>query len=144
MIGAGRSARSGFVLLEVLLALALFGIVGVSLLSALEKIGHLATEVRRESQMTRLLDSELRAAMSLPQLEEGAMEAKTLDERDQLTVQTFVTPLEDVVGEALMQNEEGRLLQQMFHIEVRASWWENNQWREMSAATWRYARLYQP
>ena len=67
-----------------------------------------------------------------------------MEERDQLTVQTIITPLEDVIGEDALKNEEGRLLQQMFHIEVRASWWENHEWQEMSAETWRYARLYQP
>lgn len=143
MTVAQTERRSGFVLLEVVLALTLFGMVGVALLVALEEVGDIARLVRSESQMTRLLDSELRKSMSLPQLEEGE-ETASYEERDQLTITTIIRPLEDVVGEERITNEEGALLQQMFHIQVLASWYEDGEWQEMSAETWRYARLYQP
>ncbi|MFP6864372.1 MAG: hypothetical protein VCA35_00415 [Roseibacillus sp.] len=142
MTGVQTTRRDGFVLLEVVLALTLFGMVGVSLLIALEDIGNVARNVRREAQMTRILDSELRKWMSMPQIEEGE-ETADLDEKQQLEVTVSVRPLEEVVDEQRMTNMDGRLLQQMFHIEAVASWYEDDQWHEMRAETWRYARLYQ-
>ena len=142
MTGVQTTRRDGFVLLEVILALTLFGMVGVSLLIALEDIGNVARNVRREAQMTRILDSELRKWMSMPQIEEGE-ETADLDEKQQLEVTVTVRPLEEVVDEQRMTNMDGRLLQQMFHIEAVASWYEDDQRHEMRAETWRYARLYQ-
>jgi len=134
--GEQTESPRGFALLEVVLALTLFAIVGTSLSMALNSVGKIAGEARLEMSLTRLLDSELRAAMSLPQLEEGRT-TKTLDERE-IEIETTIEPLEE------LENEEGRLLQQMFRIQVKAVWWENNEWQEISAETWRYARLYQP
>ena len=89
-----------------------------------------------ESVLARLLDSELRRAMTVPTLEEG--ETRTpLDELGAEVI-SIVEPMEE------MENQDGRLLQQMFRIEVVATWWEDNEEQEISAETWRYGRLYQP
>lgn len=125
----------GFALLEVVLALLLFAIVGTSLSTALNSVGRIAGDARREMSLTRLIDSELRAAMSLPQLEEGVT-TKVLDEKG-IEIETLIEPLEE------LENENGQILQQMFRIQVKAVWWENNDWQEVSAETWRYERLYQ-
>lgn len=131
-----QSAGSGgFALLEVVLALLLFAIVGTSLSTALNSVGRIAGDARREMSLTRLIDSELRAAMSLPQLEEGVT-TKVLDEKG-IEIETLIEPLEE------LENENGQILQQMFRIQVKAVWWENNDWQEVSAETWRYERLYQ-
>lgn len=122
-------------LMESILALSLFAIVGVALITALTQIGRLAHDARREGRLARILDSELRAAMSVPVLEEGET-VKSLDEF-KADIKTIVEPLEEV------ENQDGQLLQQMFRIEVQASWYENNEWNEMFVETWRYARLYQ-
>ena len=134
MTVAPQSARNGFVLMEGLLALMLFAMVGVPLLVALSDIGDVAYRARREAQLARIVDSELRAAMSLPTLEEG-MTTRSLEELG-VEIETRVVPMEE------MENEEGALLQQMFRIEVGAVWWEDGEWQEMKADTWRYARLY--
>jgi hypothetical protein len=122
-------------LMESILALSLFAIVGVALITALNQIGRLAYDARREGRLARILDSELRAAMSVPVLEEGET-VKSIDEF-KADIKTIIEPLEEV------ENQDGQLLQQMFRIEVRASWYENNEWNEMFVETWRYARLYQ-
>ena len=137
MTGAHHTGGRGFILMEAVLALLLFSIVSVALITALNEIGRLAYEARREAILARLLDSELRLAMSTPVLEEGEVE-KSLEELGGVDIKTIVEPLEEI------ENQDGQFLQQMFRIEVQAVWWENDDWAEMSAETWRYARLYVP
>ena len=143
MIGIPTKRRRGFVLMEVVLALTLFGMVGVAYLVSLQDIAELLREMRREAKITRILDSELRKSMSLPQIEEGEPDPSVLDERDQLEVRVVIRPLEDAVEEMRFTTEEGRVLQEMFHIQATASWYEDREWHERTAETWRYARLYQ-
>ena len=143
MIGNPTKRRRGFVLMEVVLALTLFGMVGVAYLLALQDIAELLREMRREATITRILDSELRKWMSLPQIEEAEPEPSVLDEKDQLEVRVVIRPLEEVVEEMRFTTEEGRVLQQMFHIQATATWYEDREWHERTAETWRYARLYQ-
>lgn len=129
--------KSGFILLEQILALSVFAIIAVALATALNEIGRLATLARKEAVLARLLDSELRAAMTIPNLEE-LEETITLEELG-VDITTIVTPMEEE-----LQNEDGELLQQMWRIQVEASWWENNDWEERIVETWRYGRLYVP
>ena len=143
MIGIPTKRRRGFVLMEVVLALTLFGMVGVAYLVSLQDIAELLREMRREAKITRILDSELRKWMSLPQIEEGEPDPSVLDERDQLEVRVVIRPLEDAVEEMRFTTEEGRVLQEMIHIQATASWYEDREWHERTAETWRYARLYQ-
>lgn len=143
MTGIHKKRRRGFVLMEVVLALTLFGMVGVAYLVALQDVAELLREIRREAKITRVLDSELRKWMSLPQIEESEPDPSLLEERDQLEVKVVIRRLEDVVEEARFTTEEGRVLQQMFHIQATATWYEDREWHERTAETWRYARLYQ-
>jgi type II secretory pathway component PulJ len=128
--------RQGFMLMESILALSLFAIVGVALITALNEIGRLAYDARREGRLARILDSELRAAMMVPILEEG--ETVTSLDEFKLEITTTVEPMLEI------ENQDGVALQQMFRVEVQASWYENNEWNEMLVESWRYARLYQP
>ena len=54
-----------------------------------------------------------------------------------------IRPLEDVVEEQRMTTEKGRVMQQMYHVQVIGTWYEDLIWHERIAETWRYARLYQ-
>jgi type II secretory pathway component PulJ len=128
--------RQGFMLMESILALSLFAVVGVALITALSEIGRLAYDARREGRLARILDSELRASMMVPILEEG--ETVTSLDEFKLELTTTVEPMLE------MENQDGVALQQMFRIEVQASWYENNEWNELLVESWRYARLYQP
>ncbi len=136
MKAAREVSRRGFVMMEVILALTLFAIAGTALSVALNSIGRIAGQARKEMVLARIVDSELRAAMSLPKLEEGVT-TKALEEMG-VEIETTIEPIEE------MENQDGQLLQQMFRIEVKAVWWEENEWQEVSADTWRYARLYMP
>jgi hypothetical protein len=134
-----RRFRKGFLLLEVLLALGVFGIAATGFAVALHKTADLASTAQRKLKMTRLLESALAEAMSYPVLEEGTTSVEVDEMVDQgLEIETTIELLPE------MENEDGQLLQEMYRIEVVARWFENGQSFEQMAETWRYSRLYQP
>lgn len=128
--------RRGFLLLEVILAVTLFGIVATALVVALQRTADATEAAQREVRLTRILDSALREAVSLPVLEEGTTTA--VIEEMQLEVDTIIEPLE-------LENQDGQQLQGMYRITVVAMMPEDGQWREQRREeTYRYAQLYQP
>jgi type II secretory pathway pseudopilin PulG len=134
-----RRFRKGFLLLEVLLALGVFGIAATGFAVALHKTADLAATAQRKLKMTRLLESALAEAMSYPVLEEGTTSVAVEEmSEENLEIETTVELLPE------MENEDGQLLQEMYRIEVAARWFENGIEREQIAETWRYSRLYQP
>ena len=128
--------KRGFVLMEVVLAIGVFAIAATGFVVALHRLDKLAALTQQRMRITRILDSALKEAISLPAMQEG----KTTVNLDELgvEVETAIKPIED------MQNKDGQLLQQMFMIKVTAFWVENNQWQQESAETWRYVPLYHP
>lgn len=134
-----RRPRRGFLLLEVVLALAVFGIAATAFAVALHRTADLSTQIQRRLQITRLLESALTEAMSYPTLEEGTT---TIDVEEMSEVGMEIDRVIEQLPE--MENQDGQLLQEMYRIKVIAHWFENAQWREESAETWRYSRLYQP
>ena len=132
---APERPRGGFALMEVMLALLIFAWVGTALASAMHSIGKISSDIRKQMVLTRILDSELREAMSVPQLEEGITEESL--EEGQIDIRTVVLPLEEI------QTEEGQVLQEMFSIQVTATWWEGTEYVEETVETWRYGRHYQ-
>jgi hypothetical protein len=136
--GRRRAAR-GFLLMEVILALGIFGIAATAFAVALQKTADLAELTRRELTTTRLLQSALAEAMSYPVLEEGTTSVAIEEMADTgMEIETTVELLPE------MQNEDGQMLQEMYRIEVAARWFENGVPQEQIAETWRYSRLYQP
>jgi hypothetical protein len=79
---------------------------------------------------------------TLPDIEEME-ESYPLEEKSELEIQVIIKPLEDVVEEQRITTEKGRVMQQMFHVQVIGTWYEDLTWHERTAETWRYARLYQ-
>ena len=134
-----RHRRSGFLLLEVLLALGVFGIAATGFAVALHRTADLAASAQREVRITRLLESALAEAMSYPVLEEGttSVAVEEMSEYD-MRMDTTIELLPEI------ENEDGQLLQEMYRIEVKAYWFENAVQQEQGAETWRYSRLYQP
>ena len=134
-----RGAR-GFLLLEVVLALGIFGIAATGFAVALQRTADLAALAQREMKVTRLLQSALTEAMSYPVLEEGTLPAVAVEEMAEfnMELETTITLMPE------MENEDGQLLQEMYSIEVAARWFENGVQQEQTAVTWRYSRLYQP
>ena len=131
-----QSRRSGFLLLEMVLALAVFAMATTGFVIALHRMSQVAAQARDELQITRILESALNETLSLPVLEEGQMSDVAGD--GSIDILVTVEPLEE------LQNEEGETLNEMFRIGIMARWYENGDWQEREIETWRYARLYQP
>ena len=131
-----RRTKKGFLLLEVVLALAVFAIACTGLTVAFHRMAGAASLAQNELRITRILDSALTEQLSLPTLEEGVNQIPVEDTDVQLNV--VIEPIED------MENQDGEPLQQMFNIKVIANWYENGAWQERSAETWRYNPMYQP
>lgn len=130
-----RRVRRGFLLMELILALGVFGIAATGFAMALSKTADAADLAQRRMKVTRVLDSALTEALSTPVVEEGS-NTVVLDE-DKIEVDTVITLLDT------LENQDGQFLQEMYRIEVSANWYENGEWMKETAETWRYARLYQ-
>ncbi len=128
--------KRGFILLEVMLAIAIFAIACTGLTMAFHRMSAAAGLAQSELSITRILDSALTEQLSLPLLEEGVTQITVEDSDIELDV--VIEPIEDI------ENQDGELLQQMFHIKIIAKWYENGAWQERSAETWRYNPMYQP
>jgi len=130
-----RPAR-GYLLLEVVLAMGIFALAATGFTIALQKAADASDMAAREMQVTRMLQSSLDAAISIPVLEEGET-AEKLEER-QMEIVTKYEKMEE------MENQDGQLLQDMWRITVTAYFLQGNTELERTAVTWRYGRLYQP
>ena len=131
-----RKKNKGFLLLEAVLAIAVFAIACTGLTMAFHRMSAAAGLAQSELRISRILDSALTEQLSLPLLEEGVNQIPVEDTDVQLNV--VIEPIED------MENQDGEPLQEMFHIKVIANWYENGAWQERSAETWRYNPMYQP
>lgn len=129
-----KGRMGGFVMLEVLLSVMMFAVAGTALVVALNNVADLSFELHRTQRLSRILDSELRRAMSIPNIEEG-QETRSLVEMG-IDIETLVEPMEELA------NQEGDLLNNMFRIRVSAHWWADGENQSESVETWRYAQLY--
>ena len=129
-------------MMEVIMALTVFAVVGVSYMSALNEIAEILREMREDAKMGRILQSELMKYATLPEIEEME-ESYPLEEKSELEIRVIIQPLEEVVEEQRITTEKGRVMQQMFHVQVIGTWYEDLEEHERTAQTWRYARLYQ-
>ena len=134
-----RNAR-GFLMMEVVLAIGIFAIAATGFAVALARTSDAAALAQRRMQITRILDSALREALPLPTLEEGTTTVALREEIGAAPVEIDTTI--EILSE--MENQDGQLLQQMFRIEVAANWYQDGEWKQETAETWRYGRLYQP
>jgi type II secretory pathway pseudopilin PulG len=128
--------RRGFLLLEMVLALAVFGMAATGFVVALQRMAAAASLAQSELRITRILDSALDETLSLPVLEEG--ETNTTVGETGIELDTTIELIEDLM------NEDGEILQEMYRIEIIARWFANGQWQDRTVETWRYGRMYQP
>ena len=70
-ITSQNSAKQGFVLLEVVLALGLFGMVAVSMTAAINEIAVASRSSRQEGQVLRAMESALAEVAHQPELKPG-------------------------------------------------------------------------
>ncbi len=129
-------AKRGFLLLEMILALAVFGIAATGFAVALRQMGDAASLAQTELRITRILDSALDETISLPILEEGVTNS-TVGETG-IELDTTIELLED------LENAEGQMLTEMYLIKIEARWFLSGEWKQRSVETWRYGRMYQP
>lgn len=135
MTSSTHPGKRGFLLLEMILALAVFGMAATGFAVALHKMGQAAELSQSELRITRILDSALDETLSLPTLEEGVTNS-TVGETG-IEIDTTIELIEDLV------NEEGQPLDQIFLIKVEARWFANGQWQQRSVETWRNGKMYQ-
>jgi len=128
--------KPGFLLLEVVLALGIFGIACTGLAVAFHRMAEAATLAQTELRITRMLDSALTEQLSFPTLEEGITQIPV--EGTDIELDVVIEPIED------LENQDGELLQQMYHIEITANWFADGAWQSRSVETWRYNLMYQP
>jgi len=131
--------RRGFLLLEVILALMVFSIAATGFAVALRRTADLAVLSQKKVKITRILESALIAAMSMPTMTEGVT-TDVVDEMKEFSMEidTEVKALPD------LQNQDGQPLQNMYRVTVTAHWTESGQEQVQDATTWRYGLLYQP
>jgi len=128
--------KPGFLLLEMVLALAVFGMAATGFTVALNRMAATASLAQSELRITRILDSALEETISLPTIEEGSDTIEIGETGVEL--ETTIERIEDLL------NEDGQQLQDMFRIRITAKWVENGRSQERSAETWRYGMMYQP
>ena len=128
--------RSGFLLLEVVLALGIFAIAATGMAVAFHRMAESASLAQTEMRITRILDSALTEQLSFPTIEEGVTQIPV--EGTEIELDVIIEPLEE------LENQDGERLQQMFHIQITANWFASGAWQSRSAETWRYNLMYQP
>ncbi len=121
-------------LLEVLLALTLFGLVAVALTQALSQVGQLAVEGQRDLHVINGLQSALLEGSKVSVMEPGI----TTSDPDSLGIR-----YETTVEELELYNVESQQLPNMYRIQVKATWEDNGRQEEEIAETFRYEPLYQ-
>jgi prepilin-type N-terminal cleavage/methylation domain-containing protein len=132
------SRNRGFLLLEMVLALAVFGIAATGFTVALHRMARVASLSQSELRVTRFMESAMNEALSLPVMEEGETEAEIGQAGNVVYFLTVIRLMED------LENQDGEILQQMYHVSVTATWMESGQKQERMVETWRYGRMYQP
>lgn len=136
MKSSPKLSRSGFLLLEMVLALAVFSMAVTGFVVALQRMSEAASLAQDGMRITRVLDAAMNETLSLPVLEAG--EINYMLEEGDLEITAVIEPIED------LENEDGMMLGEIYRIGITARWYEQDTWRSREIETWRYARLYQP
>ena len=123
-------------LFEVLLALAIFAIAAVALVTAINQIGHAVLEARQYRNVEQGIESIIDEYSKAPVLDDVEKQIKS--GKDGVAYNVTITSIRDA------KNLEGRILQGLFRIRVTATWQENRQPMELEAETIRFIGLFQP
>ena len=129
------TTKKGFAILEVILAVGIAGIMITAISVAMKNISRLSFESKREAVISRIIYNELMVAGTKPNIQEGQLPAKRIDEWE-IDIITEITALEDLT------NQDGAILNNLFKIEVNASFWENGEYVTRTAETWRNSDIY--
>lgn len=130
---------NGFTLLEMLLALTLFGMAAVPLIKLLARSSQMAVESQMDARMQLRLQSRLTEISKLTNLAEWDGQSQT-SERDELGVwtETQVEQMKEI------KNEDGQEVTQLYRIYVKAFY--HVDWKPepvmVDGEIWRYQPLY--
>jgi hypothetical protein len=125
----------GFVLLEAILALALFATVAVGFTTAISRLSAAATSAGERMRIQRMLETLLTEASKAVEFEEGE-EGLGPDGKG-----VYYTR---VIEEMELENMDGQALQNMFRIAILAEWTDDLQTEHSRVAELiRYEPLYQ-
>ncbi len=131
-----RRRSPGFLLLEMILALAIFAMAATGFTVALHRMAAASTAARDGLRITRIIDTALNEVISLPTLEVGEM-SYVVDEGN-VEIRANIELIED------LKNLEDMPLDEMYRIHLTARWYEEGEWHTREAETWRNGRMYQP
>ena len=138
----GNALTPGFIMVEIMLALSLFGICVVGLMKALTQTTRFAVESQMDSMMMLRLQSRITEISKLPDLTPlRDKQLNTPPDGAGVWTETLVQELKDYRE---YKNEEGQEVTQMYRIYVKAFYYVG--WKaepEMQdAEVWRYLPLY--
>ena len=122
--------------MEVLMAIAFFGLAGIGLARAINLSAQAATRTRVELSMLNKLQSALTEAHKTPRIEEG--EFVTEPDVMGVSIKTEFIPMEEI------ENEDGNVLQNMWMVRCTAYWERNGEEVQAVAETLRFAPTYLP
>ncbi len=122
--------RSGFTLLETLLALMVFSLAVVALVEAVNQLGNTTLHRRREASVQERMRSLLLEHTRLPNMPE---EAKV--QEGDVTYTARRVPME-------LCNKDGLPRPDLFEIRVTAEWHEGRVLQTATAETWLYPPLF--
>lgn len=121
--------ESGFTILEVLLATAIFGLVVVSLASALNQTIFVSGIDKKQTHIRLTLDSRMAEA-----LQEAQQQVITPDQSwKKLDPDDYGINYDKRILLTNFKNNKGKLLANLYSLTIRATWLEGNQKQEQSA-----------
>jgi type II secretory pathway pseudopilin PulG len=145
--GRRRVREAGVALIEVILAVAFFGMAALGLLRALTAMSQAANNAKMELRMTAVLESTLTQFARQPKIEETQRPIVSEPDESGVWTETRILEMNEKNGNLLQTDESeqgGRQpLQQMYHIIVTAYWELGGQRGEETAETYRYGPLFQ-
>ncbi len=129
-------ASAGMTLLEVVIALAVFSLAAVALVGTINKIADVASDSQRLLEVEQTLESLIDEYGKVPQIRE--LEEDIKPGVDGVAYRVVIEQVKD------LKNQEGRFLQDLYHITVTARWDDGGRPSEISADTLRYAGAFMP
>ncbi len=139
---SSNSRPPGFIMVEIMLALSLFGICVVGLMKALTQTTRFAVESQMDSMMMLRLQSRITEISKLPDL--TPLRDKTLNTPPDGAGVWTETTVQELKDYREYKNEDGQEVTQMYRIYVKAFYhvgWKAEP-EMQDAEVWRYLPLY--